>query len=465
MKNFKILSVLVLFFVGLFFVGCEKDWNEKPATQGDTKVEVEFGIINPFELKTGDVDGFDIECDQTIATHAQIVINGQTYTPELIIIGDKMYTEVIKFEKGVYEVESFMLINGDDIISATPAEGSEFAIYVDKPVPFEFETLAFDKTEVSVEVLCYNEAQYENFGFNWLNIGQVEVHEIPFFGDLCIDPDVNYTGSGYDYHFDPLHDNYPIDAPAIFEIRTFVDWGNGDGWEDLKVFSNLDENGEFIPNSPVIAEYFTHSSGVIDFRFELWGWDLIEDDNGGIWDYIHFDTWEFDSENPPETNEFGVIDFYIGYCVYGSNPETTYPPSNGNPPNLIGSDETAWGGNTLGGGASWWFYFKAEDALTTYGGTPMPIYAGQNLIEGASVRIEQVGEQFDMIIDLGQNMILQDGHETVKVQRYLYQEIPESRPAPGQFTTYKGNQLVIPGISWTTSGHYYAVHLDVIVLD
>ena len=466
MKKIKILSILMLFFVGLFFVGCEKDFEDK----SDKKVDVEFGIVDAMQLKS---DGFDIECEYENAVKAEIVIDGTTYTPNLIVHANgNLYTEVLKLESGLHTVTSFKLLDIDDnIVSATPLQGSEYAIYVKSPVEFTFTTEEFDKTQVEVEVLCFNIAEYENFGFNWFNIGQVEIFEIPFFGDLCIDPTVNYTGSGYDTHFEPLEFNYPIDVPAIFEVRTFVSWDGGLTWNDLKVFSNLDENGEYIPNSPVFAEYFTHSSGLVHFQFELHVWDLIEDGNGGTWDYIHYYTWEFDSENPPEMDSFGVMDFVVGYCVHGSPPDFTFPPSNGEEPEPIGGEEeTAWGGNILGGGAAWWYYFEAEIAI----GDGVPIYAGQNLVDGASVTIEYEpygsvnpgqGDWFNMIIDLGPNMILQDGDETVKIQRYNYQTIPSTRPAPGQFTTYKGNQLVIRGISWTTSGHYYAVHLDVIVLD
>ncbi len=126
---------------------------------------------------------------------------------------------------------------------------------------------------------------------------------------------------------------------------------------------------------------------------------------------------------------------------------------NGEPPEW--EEETAYGGDYPGGGNAWWFYFDTEGSET------QGIYAGQNLVEDASVTYSydydtEVGY---ITIDLGENMMLQDEDEAVKIQGYGEGELPDSRPASGLFTTYKGTDLEIEVDHY----RYFVIHLDVLV--
>ena len=113
-------------------------------------------------------------------------------------------------------------------------------------------------------------------------------------------------------------------------------------------------------------------------------------------------------------------------------------------------NETAFVGSDLGDGVAWWYYFDNTVNVSH------PIYAGQQLVEGASANyIDGV-----LTIELGPNMILQNGNETVKIQGYNEDELPSSRPAAGLFTTYKGNDLIIELDYYD----YYVIHLDVSVI-
>lgn len=315
MRNLKIMSAFVFLFTSLFFISCEKEPNE--LMQTNQKQDVVFGInhVLPDVLKSSE---FDVECSDQEPVTAEIVIDGVTYNPNVFELDGELLTQAIKLNSGNYTVESFMLLDSNgDVVMATPAEGSDFAVYVDQTVTFDIITSEFDKTEVSIDVLCFNEAEYTSFGFNWFNVGQVEVFEIPFFGDLCYDP-TSYEGSLYDQVFN-LED-YPFDIPAIFEIRSFVDV---DGqWESLKTFGNV-VNG-VLTTGPVMAEYFTHSDGAVDFKFELW---IYVYTGQGNWDYVQFDEWEFDSNNPLTAESNGVVDFVVGDCLYNGTPaQYTYDP-------------------------------------------------------------------------------------------------------------------------------------------
>ena len=119
----------------------------------------------------------------------------------------------------------------------------------------------------------------------------------------------------------------------------------------------------------------------------------------------------------------------------------------------IWTNETGYGGSEPGGGGAWWYYID-NTAKTQH-----PIYAGQQLIDGAYIEINPISgsDNVEMVIELGEKLRLQPGDETVKIQGYNEGDLPSSRPASGLFTTYKGNQLIIE-IPWYP---YYVVHLDV----
>jgi len=301
------LGLLIPMFA-IFTVSCEKDdWS---SDDQNFQAEVTFGITNPLEYQAKS-DDFDIECIDELPEYARITIDDETYMPELIWHDDgNLYTQVLKLASGNHEVTSFELLaaDGETIISATPAEGSEFAIYVEQTVPFTFETSVFDKTEVDVEVLCFNTAHFDDFGFNWFNIGQIEVSEIPFFGDICHQEEA--FGVPYLDVFDI--EDYPIDVPALFEVRTSVKILPDGEWKDLKTFTNYTPPHTY-SDKPVRVEWFTHSNLDLEFKFELYVYNF----NGelvNVWDYT------FNSDDPlvPETD--GVVDFVIGGCWYDGTP-------------------------------------------------------------------------------------------------------------------------------------------------
>jgi len=119
------------------------------------------------------------------------------------------------------------------------------------------------------------------------------------------------------------------------------------------------------------------------------------------------------------------------------------------------SEETAFGGSEPGVGPAWWYYIDNTSK------SQHPIYAGQELVEGAYIEINPISgtNNVEMIIELGNNMILQNVSEPVKIQGYCEGHLPSFRPPAGLFTTYKGEQLTVQIPHYA----YYVVHLDVLV--
>lgn len=106
-------------------------------------------------------------------------------------------------------------------------------------------------------------------------------------------------------------------------------------------------------------------------------------------------------------------------------------------------NETAFGGNSEGAGKAWWYYYSAGCGVQT-------IWAGQSK-EAGSVVIENGVAT----ITLKEGWSLQNVAEPVKIQGYT--TLPAVRPAAGQFTTYKGSNLINISVGVYA---YYVIHLD-----
>jgi len=128
---------------------------------------------------------------------------------------------------------------------------------------------------------------------------------------------------------------------------------------------------------------------------------------------------------------------YLDYCAVPCS-----PPANKVNECTEWKTDTAWGGTAAGAGNAWWFFYT--------GGGSQTIWAGQSKEAGTVVVANGVAT-----ITLNPGWELQPGSESVKIQGY--NTLPSARPAAGQFTTYKGTELVVTVGNFT----YYAIHIDV----
>lgn len=111
--------------------------------------------------------------------------------------------------------------------------------------------------------------------------------------------------------------------------------------------------------------------------------------------------------------------------------------------------ETAWGGDTIGVGNPWWYYFDTNDGET------QNITAGQHYDAGNVTITDSDNEQVTITIELTGGWELNfSKDEPVKIKGY--DTIPDWNP-PGQLDDYKGTDLIVI----VDSFQYYAIHLDV----
>lgn len=120
------------------------------------------------------------------------------------------------------------------------------------------------------------------------------------------------------------------------------------------------------------------------------------------------------------------------------------------------SGATAWGGDYEGGGAAWWYYYWEA------GNTTQTIWANEDENIGTvtvSVIDQVTGNVTITMALIGGWALDANKTETVKIQGYNEWDLPSFRPAPGPFTTYKGEELVVHVEPYP----YYAIHLDVVL--
>jgi hypothetical protein len=302
----KIISLMVLLAIAV--VSCQKDEADKPVVQQD----VEFGVmqIDPSQLK----NDWDFLCDETlVATIAEIVIDGQTYYPQVFWLGGSLYTQAIKLAPGTHTVTKFVLWtalpgDGGEIVMATPNNGADFAQYVSRPVPFDIEVSEFDKTEELVDVLCFIPERVDEFGFFWFVIEETIIREQCFFGDLCIKSKADYVGSYYDDLFDL--DAYPFDLPAIYRVtieRAAPAWSQT--YTNVVIDDVTGEATEFI--APLCIKYPDRLGLTDAYTMTLEVYVAV----GSGWDWVEFEVINFNDFYIDELTADGeVIDFVIGNC-------------------------------------------------------------------------------------------------------------------------------------------------------
>jgi hypothetical protein len=196
----------------------------------------------------------------------------------------------------------------DVVVRATPQTGSDFAPFVTSPVSINFTVNAFEKVEIPVEVLCFEEAKYTSFGFAWFKPIETTVREMVFFGDFCTKFYLDYSTSDYGKQVGGVK----VDMPAIFRIDVHL---NGNA-TPAKTYTNGTAAANWGVGSPVVVKY-SDKPGVVDnYEFKLY--ILVKVGTG--FEYKYMNSWLFkDNEQLVTQNGTGpgldgVYDFVLGNC-------------------------------------------------------------------------------------------------------------------------------------------------------
>jgi uncharacterized protein YcfL len=241
-------AVIIFSLIALAFAGCQKDEFNTSVVQQ----ELVFGIelIDPVSLKNDpwnytcytDEDGNLLE-----PAIAQIEIkdkdnNVTIYYPPVYYLNDKLFSQSIKLNTGDYTITKFLLwtehpVSGSNpkIVMATPETNAEFSEYVSPSVPFDFPVGSFVKTEINIEVLCFLPQEYDSFGFTWLELTEIVVRELCFFGDICANGEDeityqeeiafggNHQGPGFSSNWWYYYDTQGLEEQPIYAGQELTD--------------------------------------------------------------------------------------------------------------------------------------------------------------------------------------------------------------------------------------------------
>ena len=316
---------LGLYILGLLMIaaisGCNKDKELTPQTDAS---ELSF-TIQPGKSTTG-VKATD--CFNQKANYVLVTIDGQLHKIDVFYIDNVPYTNTIKLSPGVHTIQDFILFNdnmtpalADDDwpMAAAVHTGAEYSNLVTNLLDKDFYIVAFKKNVLAIDLVCYEEANYSSFGFEYFKLDQTVVREQIFFGDLCIQHMEDYFNSPYSEVLGG-NGNLLLDLPAIFKIEVFRN-GIAEG-----VYNNYSIAGISAPLKVTYAD----RAGITDnFEFRL---SIMVLGNSGF-QYEYFHTWTFQDGQKiySGTDGDGVVDFVLGNCMPGADlviPPVVPPPAN-----------------------------------------------------------------------------------------------------------------------------------------
>lgn len=344
--------VLFLAAFALILSSC----NEKVSGPSEKYAEVSFSVdeadfvtLKAAPGKSGNVP----ECSDLSMDFAVIdVVNLGTFTSDIFYANGKYVTQPFKIMMEQADtkdivVTKFCVYHGsaDDmanavLVKAAPDATSDYAELVDptKALPLGVTVQKFAKVEAAVDVLCFEDLFYDNFGFTWFKLDLMTIKSLCFFGDVCTGKLEQYGNS--DFYAD--QDGYKADNYDLVAImKVTVSKQVGDDWIKIKDFTNEAWNGE--------GDCMTVYWGDYDEVPETFKIDLeVLLPSGNILTYQHQKTWIFDDTDYntddadlfPLAGEDGVVDFVIGNCAY-EDPDYIFAPHQNIPTGNIQMTATA----------------------------------------------------------------------------------------------------------------------------
>ena len=237
MNHRYLRNILVLILFSVMVFGCKKG-NQEQTVLKEAEISFRVDLVDPGTMKDWECK-LDILGNLLEPDYAAVTIDGITYYPAVFRIDGILYTQSIKFllpdgyDSWTYNVEGFVLYDDggtpggtlpesdDVIVMGTPAEGSAYEVYITEAYRLDYEITveAFQKAEYLIEVLCFIDADYDKFGFDWFMIHEIVIREQCFFGDICIkdlSAQTGYAMEGSPYLMQST--GIQLDMPAIMKI-------------------------------------------------------------------------------------------------------------------------------------------------------------------------------------------------------------------------------------------------------
>ncbi len=196
-NSIKIVAGLI---IAVFFASCSKD--DKLDESGSGVISLGFTAGSTLKSTEGAIDAVYLSIKDA---NSEYVYNMERF--ELIKLNDGYLTENIELEVGDYTVTDFIVIDSSNTsLYLTPKEGSEFASYVDDPLPVSFTVTTDSTSSVSLQVVSADlgdadDYGYANFTFEIVGDGTTLedglVAYYPFNGNLYDATSNGHDGTNY----------------------------------------------------------------------------------------------------------------------------------------------------------------------------------------------------------------------------------------------------------------------------
>lgn len=293
MKNFY-LFVCLLLVNFLLLVSC--------STEGEVKSKTAEKATLSFELLINDLTkaalkshlGDDLpECSSETLDYVEIVLMqedvyvvGTAEEPfRLNLEEGRDFTvedPILELVPGEYSLVHFSVYNQDEgLLWIAPRMESEFGNLIQNPLPLQINLNSGVKKYAEVEVLCFDNREVTEYGYQFFELGTNEALKFCFFANYCDDTgrhypawfsvsiwsglnnegealytsetnSVGYIAATDDYTADPvcfiLPDNEDMDEPYLYYEATLLDWPENYGDVDPMVISGTLSKRDILQN-------------------------------------------------------------------------------------------------------------------------------------------------------------------------------------------------------------------------
>jgi len=293
----RMATALVALTIVFAFSSCEKQVTKDTSDLAEVSFLIDNVTNTMVKKVTGEPRDGALECvDGATATRVMLEIlpfgtgDPLSFDLDVLALEDGNQTEVVKLPPGTHTISSFVVYDGETPIYAAPMEGSEYQMMFDLDgAPKDFETVAFMKNKVTIEVLCYRPYDYEEFGFNWFEFAPIEIKTVCFFGNICDADYAAWGAEGYDFTYPYTVNIWSTDeegAPAEI-INTVQTDGTAPVCAEYPDYVNVE--GEAFYAQIVINGPDGEKSFLVPFTDADWS-DPANNDFGGvdgIYDFIY----------------------------------------------------------------------------------------------------------------------------------------------------------------------------------
>jgi len=238
-------------------------------------------------------------------------------------LDDGRLTAMLKLEAGKYKVIKFEVRSAnDDILWASPTENSYYDNLFNfaNNVVVEFTIKPFEKISTEIDVLCWHDYDYTNFGYTNFKYHEYEIKTVCFFGDICTKfydewHSKYYEGNPY---IQQAYSTY--DFNAIFSVDIYSSSNPSEILNDTLINSNAEWLGI---GQPLCVEYLDDK--LIDNE-TFYAHIILKLPDGSDLDIATIEFTEDQWSGHGWGGDDGVFDFIIGGedCIYNNDFDANY---------------------------------------------------------------------------------------------------------------------------------------------